>query len=103
MREKEANDPEVIKANKKWEREQAAKQAKLDGPRKRKGKHQQMAEEWDELAREERLYKKLKKGQISQKQVRTQTNTLTCVTQPFPLFHNLPRCVNSPASSRSHP
>ena len=39
-----------------------------DGPRKRKGKHEALMEEWDELAREERLYKKLRKGKISQKQ-----------------------------------
>jgi ATP-dependent RNA helicase DDX55/SPB4 len=39
-----------------------------DGPRKRKGKHEQMVEEWDDLAKEERLFKKLRKGKITQKQ-----------------------------------
>jgi len=39
-----------------------------DGPRKRKGKQQQMMEEWDDLAKEERLFKKLRKGTITQKQ-----------------------------------
>jgi ATP-dependent RNA helicase DDX55/SPB4 len=39
-----------------------------DGPRKRKGKHEQMMEEWDDLAKEERLFKKLRKGAITQKQ-----------------------------------
>ena len=37
-----------------------------DGPRKRKGKHEALMEEWNELAREERLYKKLRKGKITQ-------------------------------------
>ena len=39
-----------------------------DGPRKRKGKHEAIFDEWEELAREERLYKKLRKGKITQKQ-----------------------------------
>lgn len=39
-----------------------------DGPRKRKGRQEQIMEEWDDLAKEERLYKKLRKGQITQKQ-----------------------------------
>jgi ATP-dependent RNA helicase DDX55/SPB4 len=34
--------------------------------RKRVGRHQQILEEWDDLAKEERLYKKLKRGKISQ-------------------------------------
>ena len=50
---------EAMKANPKWT---------ADGPRKRKGKQEQIMEEWDELAKEERLYKKLRKGKISQKQ-----------------------------------
>ena len=33
--------------------------------RKRKGQHQRMLEEWDALAKEERLYKKMKRGKIS--------------------------------------
>jgi len=33
--------------------------------RKRKGQHQRMLEEWNSLAKEERLYKKLKRGKIS--------------------------------------
>ncbi|OQR85585.1 DEAD/DEAH box RNA helicase [Achlya hypogyna] len=32
---------------------------------KKKGQHQQIVEEWDELDREERLYKKFKRGKIS--------------------------------------
>eukprot|EP00968_Pinguiococcus_pyrenoidosus_P021208 scaffold2722_cov233-Pinguiococcus_pyrenoidosus.AAC.3 len=34
--------------------------------RKRKGKHQRILEEWDELAKEERLFKKMKRGKISE-------------------------------------
>ena len=48
-----------LKQNPKWN---------AQGPRKRKGKQEQIAEEWDELAKEERLYKKLKKGKILVKQ-----------------------------------
>jgi ATP-dependent RNA helicase DDX55/SPB4 len=36
--------------------------------RKRKGLHQRMMEEWNSLAKEERLYKKLKRGKISQEE-----------------------------------
>ena len=37
-----------------------------DGPRKRKGQHAKIMDEWDDLAAEERLHKRLKKGKISQ-------------------------------------
>jgi ATP-dependent RNA helicase DDX55/SPB4 len=50
---------EKLKLNPKWSEE---------GPRKRKGKHDMIKEEWDELAKEERQYKKLKSGKISQKE-----------------------------------
>lgn len=48
-----------MKLNPKWSE---------DGPRKRKGKHDAIKEEWDELAKEERQYKKLKSGKINQKE-----------------------------------
>ncbi|GMF31715.1 unnamed protein product [Phytophthora fragariaefolia] len=35
---------------------------------KKKGLHQQIVEEWDELAEEEQLYKKLKKGKITEEE-----------------------------------
>jgi len=54
-----ANLAEAQKLNPKWT---------ADGARKRKGKHEVIQEEWDDLAKEERLYKKLKKGKMSQKQ-----------------------------------
>ncbi|KAF1318956.1 Dead/deah box RNA helicase, partial [Globisporangium splendens] len=41
------------------------------GPRRRekkKGLHQQIVEEWDELAEEEKLYKKLKRGKITEEE-----------------------------------
>ncbi|GAB9465756.1 Dead/deah box RNA helicase [Globisporangium polare] len=44
---------------------------KKQGPRRRekkKGLHQQIVEEWDELAEEEMLYKKMKRGKISQEE-----------------------------------
>jgi ATP-dependent RNA helicase DDX55/SPB4 len=54
-----ANLAEAQKQNPKWTAE---------GPRKRKGKRATIQEEWDDLAKEERLYKKLKKGKLTQKQ-----------------------------------
>lgn len=43
-----------------------AGKAEDGGKRKRKGKHQRIMEEWERLAREERAYKRLKRGKISQ-------------------------------------
>jgi len=37
-------------------------------PDKKRGKNAQMMDEWDELAKEERLYKKLRRGKITQLQ-----------------------------------
>jgi len=55
---------------KKQEREEkkAKQEARLKNKasRKRVGRHQQLLTEWDELAKEERLYKKLKRGRITQ-------------------------------------
>jgi len=39
--------------------------AKGRNPDKKRGKQQRIFDEWDELAREERLHKKLKKGKMS--------------------------------------
>ncbi|CAM9212399.1 unnamed protein product, partial [Ascophyllum nodosum] len=39
-----------------------------DGRRKRKGRHQQILEEWDDLANEERLYKKLRNKKLTQEE-----------------------------------
>ncbi|CAM9509035.1 unnamed protein product, partial [Choristocarpus tenellus] len=36
--------------------------------RKRKGRHQQILEEWDDLAKEERLYKKFRKKKLTQEE-----------------------------------
>jgi ATP-dependent RNA helicase DDX55/SPB4 len=37
-------------------------------PDKKRGKNAQMMDEWDDLAKEERLYKKLRRGKISQEE-----------------------------------
>ena len=49
-------------------------QAKLKGrnPDKKRGKHAQIVDEWDDLAKEERLYKKYKKGKISKDEMEEQ-------------------------------
>lgn len=54
--------------------------------RKRKGRNQQITEEWDELAREERLFKRFKQGKISKKQYESELSELdnlliACVDQ----------------------
>jgi ATP-dependent RNA helicase DDX55/SPB4 len=40
--------------------------------KKRKGRHQQIVEEWEELAREERLFKKLRKKKITEEEYERQ-------------------------------
>lgn len=42
--------------------------AKGRNPNKRKGKQAKIFDEWDELAKEERLYKKLKRNKITKKE-----------------------------------
>jgi ATP-dependent RNA helicase DDX55/SPB4 len=37
-------------------------------PDKKRGKHQQIVDEWDDLAKEERLYKKMRRGKISKEE-----------------------------------
>lgn len=37
-------------------------------PDKKRGRHQQIVDEWDDLAKEERLYKKLRRGKITKDQ-----------------------------------
>jgi ATP-dependent RNA helicase DDX55/SPB4 len=51
--------------------------AKLKGrnPDKKRGKHAQMMDEWDELAKEERVYKKFKRGKISKEEMEEQLNS----------------------------
>lgn len=45
---------------------------KGQNPNKRKGRHARIVEEWDELAKEERLYKKLRSGKITKEKYREQ-------------------------------
>jgi ATP-dependent RNA helicase DDX55/SPB4 len=40
-------------------------------PDKKRGRHQQIVDEWDDLAKEERLYKKLRRGKINKDQYET--------------------------------
>ena len=54
------------------EKKQAARrQAAIDkgrNPNKKRGKHEQIMDEWDDLAKEERLYKKLRSGKITKEE-----------------------------------
>jgi ATP-dependent RNA helicase DDX55/SPB4 len=52
----------------KLRREKERRQAAIDkgrNPDKKRGRNAQIVDEWEELAKEERLYKKLRKGKIS--------------------------------------
>jgi len=40
-------------------------------PDKKRGRHQQIVDEWDDLAKEERLFKKLRRGKINKDQYET--------------------------------
>ena len=50
----------------------AAEIAKGRNPKKKKGRQQQIFDEWDELAKEERLHKKLKMGKITKDEFKRQ-------------------------------
>ena len=73
---KSAKQAKVDQKKAKMESRAAAKreQAKLKGrnPDKKRGKHAQIVDEWDDLAKEERLYKKYKKGKISKDEMEEQ-------------------------------
>lgn len=47
-------------------REQAIDKGR--NPDKKRGRHAQLVDEWDDLAKEERLYKKLRKKQITEEE-----------------------------------
>eukprot|EP00934_Nitzschia_sp_Nitz4_P000856 Nitzschia sp. Nitz4//scaffold178_size73299//38813//41148//NITZ4_005706-RA/size73299-snap-gene-0.134-mRNA-1//1//CDS//3329539143//856//frame0 len=56
-------------------RQQERRQQAIDkgrNPEKKRGRHQQILDEWDDLAKEERLYKKFKKGKLSKEQYEEQ-------------------------------
>jgi len=56
-------------------RQKERRQAAIDkgrNPDKKRGRNAQLNDEWDELAKEERLYKKLRRGKISKKQYEEQ-------------------------------
>jgi ATP-dependent RNA helicase DDX55/SPB4 len=46
----------------------AAAIGKGRNPEKKRGRHAQIVDDWDELAKEERLYKKLRRGKITKDQ-----------------------------------
>jgi ATP-dependent RNA helicase DDX55/SPB4 len=46
--------------------------AKGRNPAKKRGRHAQIVDEWEELAKEERLFKKLRRGKISKAQYEEQ-------------------------------
>lgn len=52
----------------KLRREEERKQKAVEkgrNPDKKRGRHQRIVDEWDDLAKEERLYKKLRRGKIT--------------------------------------
>ncbi len=55
----------------KLQREEDRRQKAIEkgrNPDKKRGRHQQIVDEWDDLAKEERLYKKLRRGKITKEQ-----------------------------------
>ena len=64
--EKLAKRREEKKQKREEKQKKAEERVKMKANRKRVGKHQQILAEWDDLAKEERLHKKLKRGKISQ-------------------------------------
>ena len=49
-------------------KEEARRKGLRDPEKKRKGRNQLLMEEWEDLAKEERLHKKLKRGKISREE-----------------------------------
>ena len=66
-KKEKAVERKEAKERKEAARRQAAKD-KGRNPDKKRGKHAQMMDEWDELAKEERLHKKLRRGKISKEE-----------------------------------
>lgn len=62
-----AEQKKAEQERKQKERRQAAVQ-KGRNPDKKRGKHQQIVDEWEDLAKEERLYKKMRRGKITKEQ-----------------------------------
>ena len=61
---------EQLKAEK-LQRHQEKRQKAIEkgrNPDKKRGRHQQIVDDWDDLAKEERLYKKLRRGKVTQEQ-----------------------------------
>jgi hypothetical protein len=44
-------------------------------PDKKRGKHMQILDEWDDLAKEERLYKKMRRGKITKEEFNEQMSS----------------------------
>lgn len=67
---------EKRKAEKERKAEQRKEAAKAKGrnPEKKRGRQAQLMDEWDDLAKEERLYKKLRKGKVTQEQFDEEMN-----------------------------
>ena len=58
----------------KLQREKEIRQSNIEkgrNPNKKRGKQARIFDEWDELAKEERLHKKLKRGKITKAEFKT--------------------------------
>jgi ATP-dependent RNA helicase DDX55/SPB4 len=82
------------------ERREAAIQ-KGRNPDKKRGRNAQIVDEWEELAKEERLYKKLRRGKISQEAYEEQLYGASAKTSKAPLESNAEATNNSDDSSSS--
>ena len=70
-----AAERQASKERKEAARRQAAVE-KGRNPDKKRGKHARMMDEWDELAKEERLHKKLRRGKITKEEFDRQMDEL---------------------------
>ncbi|RLN59184.1 hypothetical protein BBJ29_003943 [Phytophthora kernoviae] len=71
QKENEARDKKNAEMRDKKRKRPLEEENPKQAPRRRekkKGLHQQIVEEWDELAEEEKLYKKMKKGKITEEE-----------------------------------
>ncbi len=72
---KERDNRKALKVEREKEREKGGKRVEekekeAGKKRKRKGRNQILHEEWEQLANEERIHKKMKKGKISEEELR---------------------------------
>jgi len=85
LKEERANEKATIRNSKSWSKETVRKEKKSERKKRKQEKVEQCSEEIDDLMREGRLLKKLKKGQISEKDFMKEVkeDELNCAKDDF--------------------